>query len=225
MLWEGYHAAIFGLIFALSRRCCPHVILCHDQGGDLSLWQHLKIPLDVLAAPFRFLFPPWMIWNVFVFYIHIFLNAECQNIWFSQFVLVTFFFFFSLCVCFIAFSWMCAFSYASNTLSSRECLCFCQRQPFVCCHHLRVPVFTWLQKSVLLHLIQSMVWFIADDCLLPEEYDSRRKLKLRTVDKREKGRKKPGMWSLSNHPLSRGSIHPHPSLCWVCDIDTKCLPG
>lgn len=38
---EGYLAAVSGVILALSRglsrRCCPRVITCHDQGGDLSL--------------------------------------------------------------------------------------------------------------------------------------------------------------------------------------------
>lgn len=41
VLCEGYLAAISGFIFALSfelsQRCCPRVIVCHDQGGDLSL--------------------------------------------------------------------------------------------------------------------------------------------------------------------------------------------
>lgn len=80
-------------------------------------------------------------------------------------------------------------------------------------------------KSVLLHLIQSMVWFIADGCLLPKECDSWKKLKLRMVDKLEVGRKKPGMWLPSNHPLSRGSIHPHPSLLLGVWHRYKMSPG
>ena len=40
VLCEGYLAAISGFIFALSfglsQRCCPPVIVRHDQGGDLS---------------------------------------------------------------------------------------------------------------------------------------------------------------------------------------------
>lgn len=47
VLSEGYLAAISGSIFALSfglsQRCCPCVIVCHYQGGDLFLWQHLKM--------------------------------------------------------------------------------------------------------------------------------------------------------------------------------------
>lgn len=39
VLCEGYLAAICGFIFALSfglpQSCCPHVIVCHDQGDDL----------------------------------------------------------------------------------------------------------------------------------------------------------------------------------------------
>lgn len=51
VLCEGYLAAISGFIFALSfglsQCCCPRVIICHDQGGDLSFWQHLILLLGV----------------------------------------------------------------------------------------------------------------------------------------------------------------------------------
>lgn len=47
VLCEGYLAAICGFIFALSfglsPSCCPRVIVCHDQGGDLTPWQRLKM--------------------------------------------------------------------------------------------------------------------------------------------------------------------------------------
>lgn len=163
----------------------PRVIVCHDQGGDLfSLFSLsiLKCSRGCRGHSFSgFLTFMDNYWELFGFHLK-FLHAQCQNIWFSTFVWL-----FTLLIQherFIAFSWMYTFSCASNTLSSKGCLCFCQWLRFV------YFICVWLClhgcKPVLLHLIQSMAWFIADGCLLREDYDSRRKLKLRAVDRIEK---------------------------------------
>lgn len=92
---------------------------------------------------------------------------------------------FSSCVCLIAFSWMCTVSYVSNTFSSEGCLCFCQRT-VICLLHLRMPVFTRLQVCVI--TFQSEHGMIHSRWL-PSFGASWRKLKLRVVDKIEKGGK------------------------------------
>lgn len=129
---------------------------------------------DVLAVSSRLF---WLIILGLHFHPYLFYNA--QNISLSLFVFLA-----CLldCVCFTALSCMVTFSYASNMFSSLRCRCFCQRLWFVClCLH--------GCKSVLLRLIRSIVWFTADGCLPPVECDSWRKLKLRIVDKIEKGGK------------------------------------
>lgn len=104
------------------------------------------------------------------------------------------------------------FSHASKTFNSQGYLCFYQQLRFVSCHHVRSPVFTWLQVCVV--TFDSEYGMIHSRWLPPSkyflQYDSWRKLKLRMVDELEKGGK-PGMWLPSNHVLSGGSIHPHPS--------------
>lgn len=124
----------------------------------------------------------------FAYYIHIFLEAECQKIWFSQFILLAWFF--SLYVCFIAFSWICTFP--------RRQTCLAHRDVFVSasdCHWSVAIICVCLclhgYKSVL-HLIQSIVWFIADGYLLTEKYDNWRKLKTENGRQDRKGSKNQG---------------------------------
>lgn len=126
---------------------------------------------------------------------------------------------FSLYVCSLAFSWTVAFSYASNMFSSLGRLCFCQRLWFVCCHRLRMRVFTRLQ-----HLIQSIVWFGADGCRLPEECDSWSKLKLRMVARKDrKGSKKRRCdYHQTISWVEEASI---PILSARSVTDTKCFAG
>lgn len=90
VLCEGYLAAISGFIFALSfglsQRCCPCVIVCHHQGGDLSLRQHLKMLPGMSwrfllgLGPFRTVMDNYCDVEAFGFYLHPFLDAGCQNI-------------------------------------------------------------------------------------------------------------------------------------------------
>lgn len=65
---QGYLTAISGFIFALSfglsQRCCLYVIICHNRGGDLSLWQHFKML-------------PEICWCFHVLYIYICYYSVC----------------------------------------------------------------------------------------------------------------------------------------------------
>lgn len=95
--------------------------------------------------------------------------------------------FFVCCVNASQHSPRCAHFQKHCTFQSIGCLCCCRWLLFVC----YICTFLCLHggNAVLVHLIWSIVWFAADGCLLPEDCDSWRKLKLSSEDTMGKGGK------------------------------------
>lgn len=73
------------------------------------------------------------------------MSKHLKNIWFSLFVLLP-----CLLACVYALwlspAWL--HFHMRQTCLAHSDLCFCQQLWFVCCHHLRMCVFTWLQVCV-----------------------------------------------------------------------------
>lgn len=85
-----YLCIIFWVISALLSPCYR---VPRSRWWPLSSWQLLKTALDVLAAPFSFFCAAMKDYCDFerCFFFPYCFHAECQNIWFSKFVLVPFF--------------------------------------------------------------------------------------------------------------------------------------
>lgn len=142
---------------------------------------------------------------------------RCQNIWFSKFVL-------HACICALLLSDGCAHIQYHQTHLALRGVFVSASDSDVSASFAYACVFTRLQVCAIAfdseHGMIYSRWLLSSRKL-------RQPKRVQTESNRQdrNGMKKTGMWLPSNHPLSRGSIHPHPSLCLVCDIDTECLPG
>lgn len=137
------------IILGLSEHCCPYVIICHNQGGDLFLWQHCKMLPGMCQCILFLLF--------FYYYPVMNNNSEFAAWWF----------------------WMIfhIFSIFIKHVVQWRNLCFCLWLQFLC--NICVCLCLHGCKWALLHLPQSMVWSRADGCLVPKGCDSWSKLEPR----------------------------------------------